>query len=85
MIEPEVLASLVAQDEDVEFLMSISGVGLITASTIRAYIDAINWYDSAKKFASYMGLAPWVRNSNVRIHHGHITKRGPQELRTAMV
>jgi len=80
-----VLASLVAQDEDVELLMSIPGVGLITASTIRAYMDDINRYDSAKKFASYMGLAPWVQNSNERIHHGHITKRGPQELRTAMV
>lgn len=80
-----VLASLIAEDEDVNLLMSIPGVGLITASTIRAHIDDINRYESAKKFASYMGLAPWVQNSNETIHHGHITKRGPQELRTAMV
>ena len=31
------------------------------------------------------GLVPWVQNSNETIHHGRITKRGPVELRTALV
>ena len=65
--------------------MTIPGVGIITASTIRAYMDDIERYESPKKFASYMGLSPWFQNSNETIHHGHITKRGPKELRTAMV
>ena len=81
----KVIEVLVAEDEDVELLMTIPGVGIITATTIRAYMDDINRYDSPKKFASYIGLAPWVQNSNETIHHGHITKRGPVELRTAMV
>jgi transposase len=81
----KVLEEMVREDSDVELLKTIPGVGLITASTIRAYTDDINRYESAKKYASYAGLCPWVQNSNMSIHHGHITKRGPADLRTAFV
>lgn len=80
-----VLEELVKDDEDVKLLESIPGVGLITSATIRAFTDDINRYESSKKYASHAGLAPWVQNSNDTIHHGHITKRGPVELRTAFV
>ena len=81
----KVLEEMVAEDEVVELLRTIPGVGLITAATLRAYIDDIDRYASPKQFAAHMGLAPWVQNSNETIHHGHITKRGPKEMRTAMV
>ena len=81
----KVLAELVAEDEDVQLLQTMPGVGLITAATIRAYTDDINRYESAKKYAAHAGLVPWVQNSNQTIRHGHITKRGPVELRTAFV
>lgn len=80
-----VLSDLVVNDEDVAILKSIPGVGLITAATIRAYTDDINRYESAKKYAAYAGLVPWVQNSNTTVRHGHITRRGPVELRTAFV
>lgn len=80
-----ILEGMVAKDENVELLRTIPGIGLITASTIRAYLDDIDRYENPKKFASHMGLAPWVQNSNETIHHGHITRRGPEELRTALV
>jgi len=81
----QLLERMVEHDVYVILLRSIPGVGLITAATIRAYVDDIQRFDHEKKFASYMGLAPWVQNSNEQIHHGHITRRGPVELRTAMV
>jgi len=34
---------------------------------------------------AYAGLVPWVQNSNETVRHGKITKRGPEELRTALV
>ena len=80
-----VLSDLVFEDEDVALLQTIPGVGLITAATIRAYTDDIGRYESSKKYAAYAGLVPWVQNSNKTIRHGHITKRGPVELRTAFV
>jgi len=81
----KVLEDLVCEDEDVKLLQTIPGVGLITASIIRAYTDDINRYESARKYASHAGLVPWVQNSNMTVHHGHITKRGPVDLRTAFV
>lgn len=80
-----ILKELTAEDEDVQLLLTIPGVGLITASTIRAYTDDIGRFENKKKYASYMGLAPWVQNSNETVRHGHVTKRGPVQLRTAYV
>ena len=81
----KVLSDLVREDKDVELLRTIPGVGLITAATIRAYTDDIKRYENAKKYAAHAGLSPWVHNSNTTVRHGHITKRGPAELRTAFV
>ena len=79
------LRALVEEDRMVELLMGIPGCGEICSWTIRAYTDDIKRFSSPKKYASFAGLAPWVQNSNEVIHHGSITKRGPKELRTALV
>jgi transposase len=68
----------------VELLMTIPGCGEICAWTIRAYTDDIKRFGTAKKYSAYAGQGPWVQNSNERVHHGKITKRGPEELRTAL-
>ena len=83
-IEAE-LAALTENDLVVELLQTIPGCGPISAWTIRAYTDDIKRFQSAKKYAAYAGLVPWVQNSNETVHHGKITKRGPQEWRTALV
>jgi transposase len=79
------LRDLTKDDKTVELLKSIPGCGEVCAWTIRAYIDDINRFASPKKLVSFAGLAPWVQNSNETVHHGKITKRGPKELRTALV
>jgi len=81
----EQLRALAGGDRMVELLMSIPGCGEISAWTIRAYTDDIRRFASAKKYAAYAGLVPWVQNSNETVRHGKITKRGPRELRTALV
>jgi len=83
-IEKE-LRELTKGDRMVELLKTIPGCGEVNAWTIRAYTDDISRFASPKKYASYSGMAPWVQNSNETIHHGKITKRGPKELRTALV
>lgn len=75
----------VSEDPEVRILTTIPGVGLITGSTLRAYIDDITRFHTPKQLASYAGLVPWVQNSNETIRHGRITKHGPHELRTALV
>ena len=79
------LAELTKEDEMVNRLLTIRGCGKITAWTIRAYTEDISRFASAKKYAAFCGLVPWVQDSNETIHHGKITKRGPQELRTGFV
>ena len=79
------LAVLVEKDRTVELLRSIPGCGLITAATIRAYTDDITRFRTYKQYSSYAGLAPWVQSSNETTHYGSITKRGPEQLRTALV
>jgi hypothetical protein len=49
------------------------------------FIDDIKRFSDPKKLVAYAGLCPWVQNSNETVHHGKITKRGPEELRTALV
>ena len=68
-------------------MMSIPGVGYLTAATIAAYTKDLEkrFEGDFKRFASYVGIVPSVHNSNETVHMGRITKRGPQELRTAFV
>ena len=79
------LAELSAGDRAVEILCSIPGTGPICATTVRAFIDDIKRFESAKKLCGYAGLAPWVQQSDQSVHYGRITKHGPVELRTALV
>jgi transposase len=81
----KLLKGMVKDDPVVGLLETIPGCGIICAATIRAYVDDIKRFTSAKKFVSYCGLAPWVQNSNETVHIGKITKRGPEQLRTAIV
>jgi transposase len=80
------LEEIVANNEDVELLMTVSGIGNNTATTIAAYTEELEQFEgNYKKFAAYVGIVPGVHNSNESKHYERITKHGPQELRTAFV
>ena len=79
------LVELTKDDPMVKRLLTIRGCGNITAWTIRAYTEDISRFSNAKKYAAFCGLVPWVQDSNETVHHGKITKHGPQELRTGFV
>lgn len=72
-------------DQETDILMTIPGIGIVNACTIKAYTDDINRFETYKNYCAYCGLVPWVQSSNEKTHLGHITKRGPLELRNAMV
>ena len=82
----EQIKEMTKENETVELLMTMPGIGFIGATTIASYVDNIERFDGDfKKFSSYLGIIPSVHNSADTVHMGHITKRGPQELRTAFV
>ncbi len=79
------LRTLTANDPRVSLLMTIPGIGIVNACIINSYTDDINRFETYKNYSAYCGLVPWVQTSNETIYYGKITKRGPQELRTALV
>ena len=82
----EQIKEMTKENETVELLMTMPGIGFVGATTIASYIDNIERFDGDfKKFSSYLGIIPSVHNSADTVRMGHITKRGPQELRTAFV
>ena len=79
-------SSLVKEDEDVALLMTMPGIGFVGATTIASYTKDIERFGGDfKRFSSYLGIVPSVHNSADTVRMGKITKRGPQDLRTAFV
>jgi transposase len=78
----ELLTQEAEYDEVIELLMSIPGVGKLTAVTVLAEIGDINRFDSIDKLVAYVGLDPRVRQSGTSLHRNtSITKRGSPHLR----
>jgi transposase len=66
-------------------LLSIPGIGELTARTLLAEIETIRRFADPEKLISYAGLAPRVRQSSGMDRRGALTKRGSVWLRTALV
>jgi transposase len=65
----------------VKLLTQLPGVGPFTALVIVAGAGGISRFASARKLASWAGLAPTVRGSGRVTHYGHISKEGSVWLR----
>jgi transposase len=79
------LDEMTRDDRTVELIRSIPGTGIVNACALRGILSDIKRFDHPKKVAAYAGLVPWVSNSNEKVYHGHITKRGSTILRNAFV
>ena len=71
-------------DPRVKVLRTLPGVGEFTAMVMVAEIGDITRFPSARKLASWAGLTPTVRGSDLKVRHGHISKQGSVWLRWAM-
>lgn len=79
------LMILTKDDERVQKLQSIPGVGPITALMMLAVVDDISRFKNSKLFAAYLGLVPRVSASaNVRMM-GSITRSGSEMLRRYLI
>mgnify|MGYP001626245234 FL=1 len=67
--------------EEVKLLMTIPGIGLLSALIIYSEIGDIKRFSNSRKLVSYAGLNPTTRQSSDVIHHGHITRQGSPYLR----
>jgi transposase len=71
-------------DPRVKALRTLPGVGEFTALVMVAEIGDITRFPSARKLASWAGLTPTVRGSDLHVRHGHISKQGSVWLRWAL-
>lgn len=72
-------------DDKIEKLQSIPGVGPITALMMVAVVDDITRFKNSKLFAAYLGLVPKVSASaNMRMM-GSITRSGSEMLRRYLI
>ena len=70
--------------EAVSRLMTIPGVGFLTALTIYVEIGDVSRFSSGRQVAAYFGLSPRVYQSNKRVRYGSITKRGSHYARSVL-
>jgi transposase len=68
-------------DPRVKTLTTLPGVGQFTALMMLAEIGDITRFGSARKLASWAGLTPTVRGSDLKVRPGHISKQGSAWLR----
>ncbi len=81
----EEIKTLVKADEMARRLMTIPGVGPITASAIVATVRDTSAFSNGREFAAYLGLTPRQSSSGGKERLGRITKMGDRYLRKLLV
>ena len=79
------LAASVKADETARRLMTIPGVGPVTASAITATIQDMSAFASGREFAAFLGLTPRQSSTGGKERLGRITKMGDRYLRKLLV
>ena len=79
------LARLAAGDPAVERLMTVPGIGAVTACAVVATVDDITRFRSAHELEAYLGLVPSERSSGETRRLGRITKAGNARTRWLLV
>jgi transposase len=79
------LQTRTASDAIIARLRSVPGIGLIVATTFRAFVDRHERFGHAGQVSAAIGLVPREDSSAERRQRGHITQAGPRELRSLLI
>jgi transposase len=72
-------------NEVVKRLLTIPGIGIITASALVATVTDPHQFTSGRQFAAWLGLTPRANSSGGKERMGRISKMGDQYLRRLLV
>ena len=75
------IEKITKNDEDVQLLKTIPGVGAITALTFKLEIDDPSRFKKSRQVGAYLGMAPRQYSSGETQRQGPISKTGSSELR----
>jgi len=79
------IAKMAHKDETARRLMTIPGVGPVTASAMVASVQDASGFSGAREFAAFLGLAPRQNSSGGKQRLGRISKMGNRYLRKLLV
>ncbi|MCU7849340.1 MAG: IS110 family transposase [Candidatus Thiodiazotropha sp. (ex Lucinoma kastoroae)] len=79
------LLAISAQNEDCQRLLSIPGVGLLTATALVAAMGDISAFKSGRELAAWLGLVPRQHSTGGKPTLRGISKRGDSYLRTLLI
>ncbi|ARW12088.1 Transposase for insertion sequence element IS1328 (plasmid) [Acetobacter ascendens] len=82
---PATMKRSAKNDDDARRLMTIPGVGPITASLIVASVADIGSFASARHFAAWLGLVPRQYSTGGKTRLRRITKTGNRQIRPLLV
>jgi transposase len=66
-------------------IQAVHGVGPVSAAILVAEIGDVTRFASARQLCSWAGLTPTHRESDTKVHRGHITKQGSNLVRWVCV
>jgi transposase len=84
-LEAEIAIKVKPFEEDLNIILSVPGIGLISAATILAEMGDYKDFQNADKLAMYFGIVPAVYQSAGKLRTGKITKRGSKHMRRILV
>ena len=79
------LEQITADDRQVQALRALSGIGPITAVTLRAEIGHFDRFRTGKQLARFCGLSPRNASSGMRQADAGLIKAGNPELRRVLI
>ncbi len=79
------IRQLAKESNIIKHLLTIPGIGLLTATALVAFVGDISRFSSGRHFASYLGLTPREHSSGLKRHLGKISKRGDSYIRMLLI
>lgn len=79
------LEKFIGEDERIEKLQSVPGVGPLSAAALIAVCDDVSRFKDGTQFAAYLGLTPRVHASAEKSRMGSITRSGSEITRRYLI
>jgi transposase len=79
------IARRAKSDEEARRLMTIPGIGAVTATALVALAPAAATFKRGRDFAAWLGLTPLQRSTGGKKHLGRISRMGERTLRRLLI
>jgi transposase len=81
----DAIKTMAKANDNARRLMSIPGIGPVTASAIAASVQDVSSFSGSREFSAYLGLTPRQNSSGGKERLGRVSKMGNRYLRKLLV